>query len=491
MCIGPFYSVVVHPNPLPGSVYRSQELFQRLWNDIQSENSSTIQLESVWRYKRRKLKEEKLCPKMNTEMTFGNGTNGRYLVVEVNGGLNQQRSAICNAVAVAALLDAILVIPRLEFHNVWRDPSVFSDVYDESHFIELLDGLVKVVHDLPEELMEVYDSNISNIPTTRVHAWATAKYYLEEVKPILNKQQVIRIAPFANRLAMKVPPHIQLLRCHANYKALRFSPKISTLAKRIVSKMMEKSSSKSGNYISIHLRFEEDMVAFSCCVYNGGEAEKSAMDSIREKGWGNKFKRKDRVFSPGLNRVDGKCPMTPLEVGMMLRGMGFGNDTPVYLASGKIYQEELYLAPLKKMFPLLQSKESLTSTDELASFEGYSSRLAALDYMVCLSSEVFVTTQGGNFPHFLMGHRRFLFNGHAKTIKPDKSKLVLLFQDMNISWNGFKDELGKMLDESDRKGIMVSRVGKSNRKGSVFSNPLPECKCLWESRNSSSQLDEI
>jgi hypothetical protein len=43
-----------------------------------------------------------------------------------------------------------------------------------------------------------------------------------------------------------------------------------------------------------------------------------------------------------------------------------------------------------------------------------------------------VTTQGGNFPHFLMGHRRYLLGGNAKTIKPDKRKLVLSFDDPNI-----------------------------------------------------------
>lgn len=57
-----------------------------------------------------------------------------------------------------------------------------------------------------------------------------------------------------------------------------------------------------------------------------------------------------------------------------------------------------------------------------------------MDYTVCLFSEVFVTTHGGNFPHFLMGHRRFLFDGHSKTINPDKRKLVPLFQDMNIRY---------------------------------------------------------
>lgn len=31
-------------------------------------------------------------------------------------------SQICNAVAVAGLLNAILVIPRFHFHSVWMDP---------------------------------------------------------------------------------------------------------------------------------------------------------------------------------------------------------------------------------------------------------------------------------------------------------------------------------------------------------------------------------
>lgn len=55
-------------------------------------------------------------------------------------------------------------------------------------------------------------------------------------------------------------------------------------------------------------------MAFSCCVYDGGEAEKSEMDSIRVKGWGKKFKRKAHIIAPDLNRINGKCPMTPLEV---------------------------------------------------------------------------------------------------------------------------------------------------------------------------------
>ncbi|KAG6707350.1 hypothetical protein I3842_06G026200 [Carya illinoinensis] len=479
MCVGPFSAYVSGPT-LPGSFYRSHEMFRRLWRDIEADNSSAIELSSVWKFKRR-LKEQRPCPNSTAGRCFeSSGSNG-YLIIEANGGLNQQRSAICNAVAVAGLLNAILVIPQFDFHNVWRDPSEFGDIYDEDHFIATLEDYVKVVKKLPEALMERHDYNITNVPTFRVQAWASVNYYFGEVYPVLQKQGVIRLAPFANRLAMNVPPHIQSLRCLTNYEALRFSSPISTLANELVNRMIEKSSGTGGKYVSIHLRFEEDMLAFSCCVYDGGKAEKTEMDLVREKGWKGKFKRKDHIILPSLNRITGKCPLSPLEVGMMLRGMGFGNDTSIYLASGKIYQAGRHLAPLLKMFPHLHTKESLATPEELAIYKGFSSRLAALDYIVCLSSEVFVTTQGGNFPHFLMGHRRFLYDGHAKTIMPDKRKLVVLLQDMGLSWKAFKDQMKEMLNESDRKGIMVPRVRKLNRKTSVYTYPLPECRCLQKS----------
>ena len=60
--------------------------------------------------------------------------------------------------------------------------------------------------------------------------------------------------------------------------------------------------------------------------------------------------------------------------------------------------------------------------------------MAAIDYTVCLHSEVFVTTQGGNFPHLLIGHRRYLYGGHSKTIRPDKRKLAQVFDNPNIGY---------------------------------------------------------
>lgn len=36
-----------------------------------------------------------------------------------------------------------------------------------------------------------------------------------------------------------------------------------------------------------------------------------------------------------------------------------------------------------------------------------------------------------------------------------------------------------MLGESDRKGVMVPRVRKINRKTSIYTYPLPECECIF------------
>lgn len=50
--------------------------------------------------------------------------NNGYIMVSANGGINQQRVAVCNAVAVARLLNATLVLPRFLFSSVWRDTSL-------------------------------------------------------------------------------------------------------------------------------------------------------------------------------------------------------------------------------------------------------------------------------------------------------------------------------------------------------------------------------
>lgn len=447
-------------------------MFEKLWPEMQAETNSTNALMTTWHQKAGQRWKPCINKKLSkTEIPPSNG----FLIIEANGGLNQQRMSICDAVAVAGMLNATLVIPTFHINSVWRDSSKFGDIFDEEYFIEKLKNHVRVARELPQDILKRFDNNISNIVNLRSKAHSSKTYYLRKVLPKLLELGAVRIAPFSNRLAPTVPPNIQALRCLANYEALRFSKPIRVLAENMVARMFKNSSVSGGMYVSVHLRFEEDMVAFSCCTYDGGMKEKHEMDIARERGWRGKFKRPGRKISPEKNRMDGKCPLTPLEVGLMLRGMGFGNSTSVYVASGQIYNAEKYMAPLRQMFPFLETKDTLASLDELAPLKGHSSRLAALDYTVCAHSEVFLTTQGGNFPHFLMGHRRYLYGGHSRTIIPDKRKLMLSLDNPNIRWDRFKHKVQEMLVPSDLKGVAVRKPNAS-----LYTFPMPDCMCQAE-----------
>nr|CAD1838132.1 unnamed protein product [Ananas comosus var. bracteatus] len=143
-----------------------------------------------------------------------------YLVVYTNGGLNQMRAGISDMVAVARLINATLVIPKLDKRSFWQDSSNFSDVFDEDHFIQSLSNDAKIVKKVPKELA----------PTTKVRihfrSWSGVAYYQDEIYRLWDEYKVIRAAKADSRLANNnLPPDIQKLRCRAFYGALHFAPK--------------------------------------------------------------------------------------------------------------------------------------------------------------------------------------------------------------------------------------------------------------------------
>ena len=49
----------------------------------------------------------------------------------------------------------------------------------------------------------------------------------------------------------------------------------------------------------------------------------------------------------------------------------------------------------------------LLTPDELRSFQNHSTKMAALDYLVSVASDVFIPSYDGNMAKVVEGHRRF------------------------------------------------------------------------------------
>lgn len=348
-------------------------------------------------------------------------SNG-YLLIATSGGLNQQRTGITDAVVVARILNATLVVPELDHHSFWKDDSDFLNIFDVNWFISFLAKDVTIIKRVPERVMR----SMEKPPyTMRVPRKSEPAYYLDQVLPILLRRRVVQLTKFDYRLANDLDEELQKLRCRVNYHALRFTKPIRNLGQKLVNRMRKMAK----RFIAIHLRFEPDMLAFSGCYYGGGEKERHELGEIRKR-WETLPE-----LSPDEERTRGKCPLTPHEVGLMLRALGFKNDTFLYVASGEVYGGEETLRPLRELFPNFYTKE-LLAAEELEPFLPFSSRLAAIDYIVCEDSDVFVTNNNGNMAKILAGRRRYM--GHKRTIRPNAKRLSALFMARDkMDWDTF------------------------------------------------------
>ncbi|OMP03035.1 GDP-fucose protein O-fucosyltransferase [Corchorus capsularis] len=351
----------------------------------------------------------------------------RYLAIATSGGLNQQRTGITDAVVAARILNATLVVPKLDQKSFWKDASNFSEIFDVDWFISFLSKDVKIIKQLPKRGGKNWTPY-----TMRVPRKCSERCYQNRVLPVLLKRHnAVQLNKFDYRLANKLDTDLQKLRCRVNYHALKFEP---------------------------------DMLAFSGCDYGGGEKERTQLGAIRKR-WKTLHKN-----NPDKQRRQGKCPLTPEEVGLMLRALGYGSDVHIYVASGEVYGGEETLRSLKALFPNFYSKETIATKEELEPFTSYSSRMAALDFIVCDESDVFVTNNNGNMARIIAGRRKYF--GHKPTIRPNAKKLYRLFPSRsNMTWEAFASRVRTL-----QRGFMGEPNEVRPGRGEFHENPAT-CIC--------------
>ncbi|GAQ89206.1 O-fucosyltransferase family protein [Klebsormidium nitens] len=172
------------------------------------------------------------------------GESNGYLLVSVEGGINQQRVAVCNAVALARHLNLTLVLPEFIPQNGVADGSQFEDIFSADHFKEYLRPDVRIVDRLPSELSELNLANTGSVfDDSDFPREAPLRLYEETLLPVLRTNRVVHLRQFVNRLAFDpIPPEIQKLRCRVNFHALRFQPRIQAMGRLLIDRMRSSSS---------------------------------------------------------------------------------------------------------------------------------------------------------------------------------------------------------------------------------------------------------
>ncbi|XP_031387391.1 O-fucosyltransferase 13 isoform X2 [Punica granatum] len=349
------------------------------------------------------------------------------------------RRDLCDGVGVARLLNATLVLPKFEVAAYWNESSGFADVFDVDYFIHQMNGFVKVVKELPSEIA-------SREP---VHVDCSKRKghfdYIESVLPSLLKHHYIAITPAMSQRRDRYPKYAKAALCQACYSALRLTRSLEKKASDLLEAIPKP-------FLSLHLRFEPDMVAYSQCEYSGLSAvSMNAIEAARgdKKPWTGELAQ--------IWRKRGKCPLTPNETAFMLQALHIPKTTNIYLAAGDGVME---LEGLASVYKNIITKSAILSGDDFASMHGNTK--AALDYYVSINSDSYIATYFGNMDKMVAAIRAF--KGLYKT----------LF----LSRRAFADLTSKGLEGEE----LMQALWKAHMDDFVMGigSALPDCFCEFK-----------
>lgn len=383
----------------------------------------------------------------------------KYLLVVVSGGMNQQRNQIVDAVVIARILGAALVVPILQVNVIWGDESEFSDIFDLEHFKRVLANDVRIVSSLPSTHITTRPVVESRTPLHVSPQWIRARYLKR-----LNREGVLLLRGLDSRLSKDLPSDLQKLRCKVAFNALRFAPPVLELGNKLAERMRSK-----GPYLALHLRMELDVWVRTGC--------QPGLSHEYDEIINNERKQRPELLTARSNmtyherKLAGLCPLNAMEVARLLKALGAPRSTRIYWAGGQPLGGKEALQPLTREFPHFYNKEDLALPGELKPFANRASLMAAIDYIVSENSDVFMPSHGGNMGHAIQGHRAYA--GHKKYITPNKRHMLPYF--LNSSLHGA--EFNRIIKELHRDSLGQPELRTIKAGRDVTKYPVPECMC--------------
>ncbi|XP_050228071.1 protein MANNAN SYNTHESIS-RELATED 2-like [Mercurialis annua] len=300
-----------------------------------------------------------------------------YLTFSLTNGPEYHISQIADAVVVAKYLGATIVLPDIR-GNKPGDERKFGEIYDVEKFVQSLDGVVKVVNDLPDNI------SLRDFAVVKVPNRVTEDYITESIEPVFRTKGNIRLAtyfPSVNMRKTAQKSDSDYVACLAMFGTLELQAEVREVVNSMVERLRTLSRKSEGQFIAVDLRVE--MLEKKSCQGSGSGGAKTCYNAQ--------------------------------EIALFLRKMGFDTDTNIYLTQSR-WDDSLDI--LKDIFPKTYTKESIMPEDKKTKFlESEDSEFEkVIDFYICSRSDVFVPAISGLFYANVAGKR--IASGKTQILVP-------------------------------------------------------------------------
>ncbi|KAK2972778.1 hypothetical protein RJ640_027873 [Escallonia rubra] len=295
-----------------------------------------------------------------------------FIFVRIRGGFHEIRNSICDAVVIARLLNATLVIPEIQSttssKGISSEFKSFAYLYNEDQFMAALSKDVSIIKTLPKNLKGARRKK--EIPSFKVPCSASPFFYLRHVLPVLNKHSVVElVVSDGGCLQAILPPHLeeyQRLRCRVAFHALRFRQEVQELATRTLNRLR----APGRPFIAYDPGMTRDALAYYGCAELFQDVHTELIQHRRSWMIKRGIVKGNLTVDSAEQRRNGSCPLMPEEIGILLRAYGYSWDTVIYVSGGEVFGGQKKLIPLHAMFENVVDRTSLTTAWELNNVYG-------------------------------------------------------------------------------------------------------------------------